>query len=108
MSTGYRKTPCVYIYYSDCASTLSIARWLHISDIDFWAGKNGVILGSIFKLKVHLLHNHRTILYTRNMIGQSIASMTSVVYIFTKAQSAEVNMSPQVVYIRYRPSYCTI
>ena len=50
-----------------------------------------------------------TIVYSiYNMVGQSIASIYDLGGIFTKAQSAEVNMPPRVVYIGYGPPYRTI
>ena len=50
-----------------------------------------------------------TIVYSiYNMVGRSMPSIYDLGGIFTEARSAEVNMSPQVIYIGYGPPYRTI
>ena len=44
-------------------------------------GENGSILGSVFRLKVHLLCTYHTIKYS--MVGRSIASISDLGGIFT-------------------------
>ena len=42
-----------------------------------------------------------------SMVGRSIASISNLGGIFTKARSAPLNISPRVWYIGYGPPYCT-
>ena len=50
-----------------------------------------------------------TICNTYSTVGRSIADIQDRgAYIFTEAQSTEVNMSTKVLYRGYRPTYCTI
>ena len=73
-------------------------------------GRNGVILGSIFRQKVRLLSTHCTIQY--NMVYRPVYSLYIwsqwYIRIFTLLLCASIYLSPRVVYIGYRPPYCTI
>ena len=56
-------------------------------------GKNGIVLGSVFRQKVHLLCTYCTII--NSIVGRSIASISDLGGIFTSALCASVNMSPR-------------
>ena len=50
-----------------------------------------------------------TVLHSiHNTVGWAIASIHDLGGIITSALCTSVNMSPRVVYIGYRPPYCTI